>query len=211
MRRITIIRVRNASIQLGLAMAAITLVPSIAGAAFRDSARSIRVVGSGVRTPSTSKDVPFTFAFNATARPDSNGSYGTFSGSYPHDPFFRNGASAAGKFASFSGSLKCVRVDGNHATIGGIITAGYGYDGTYSGHQRKLKGDWFITTVRDPTRAGSADTMGYVDWGSARYFGDPKNFNGHRFGSFKSLCDNPTPDLGNSQFTLKSGDIRIGR
>lgn len=208
MKRITSIRGGNASIRCGLAVAAITLAPSIAGAALTDS---IHVVGSGVRAPHSSTDVPFTFAFNGTTKAASNGSHGTFSGSYPHDPFFRNGKSAPGKFATFSGWLKCVRVKGGHATIGGDITRGYGYDGTYSGPQHNLRGDWFITTVRDPRRAGSLDTMGFVDWGSPEYFGKAANFSGHRFASFSSLCNNPAPDLGNSQFKLASGDIRVGR
>lgn len=211
MKRITSIRVRNASIPLGLAAAAITLAPPIAGAAYPDSASSIHVVGSGVRAPSSSKDVPFTFSFNGTTVPSSNGTYGTFSGSYPHDPYFRNGVSAAGKFATFSGAIGCLRVSGGKATIGVVITSGYGYDGTYTGAQHNLKGDWFITTVRDPKRAGSPDTMGYVDWGSRTYFGNSANFNGHRFASFSSLCNNPTPDLGHTQFKLRSGDIRVGR
>ena len=211
MKRITNIRVRNASIPVCLAVAAITLAPSIAGAALSSSTSTIQVAGSGVRAPSSSKDIPFTFAFNGTTQPASNGSYGTFSGSYQHDPFFRNGVSAAGKFASFAGSLRCVRAHGSHATIGAVITSGYGYDGTYSGRQHDLKGDWFITTVQDPSRAGSPDTMGYVDWGPPAYFGTAANFNGHRFGSFSSLCNNPSPDLGKTQFKLKSGDIRVGR
>jgi hypothetical protein len=189
-------------------VATITLAPAFAGAA---STASVHVVGSGVRAAHSSTDVPFTFAFNGTTKPAVNGTYGTFSGSYPHDPFFRNGKSAPGKFAAFSGSLRCVGVDGGHATIGGFITAGYGYDGTYSGPRHKLKGDWFITTVRDPRRSGAPDTMGYVDWGPPAYFGTAANFNGHRFASFSALCNNPAPDLGNSQFRLAAGDIRVGR
>jgi hypothetical protein len=208
MRRIRNIRIRTSPILLWLAVAAITLAPSIVRAA---STGGVHVVGSGVRAPHSSTDVPFTFAFDGRTVPASSGSYGTFSGSYPHDPFFRNGKSAPGKFAKFSGSLRCVRVNGGHATIGGVITSGYGYDGTYSGGEHNLKGDWFITTVRDPRRAGSPDTMGFVDWGSRAYFGNAANFNGNRFGSFSSLCNNPTPDLGKSQFKLASGDIRVGR
>ena len=209
MKRITNIHVRNVSLPLGLAVAAITLAPHIAGAAFRDSTSSSEVVGSGVRAPHSSTDVPFAFSFNATTVPASNGSYGTFSGSYPHDPYFRNGVSAPGKFASFSGSMRCLRVSGSSATIGVVITSGYGYDGTYAGRQHNLRGDWFITTVRDPKQG--PDTMGFVDWGSRTYFGNSANFSGHRFGSFGSLCNDPTPDLGHSQFKLSSGDIRVGR
>jgi hypothetical protein len=209
MKRITSIRVRTASIPLGLAVAAITLAPPIARAAYPASASSVHVVGSGVRAPSSSKDVPFTFSINATTVHSSAGSYGTFSGSYPHDPFFRNGVSAPGEFATFSGAMTCLRVNGSNATIGGVITSGYGYDGTYTGDQHNLKDDWFITTVRDPKQG--PDTMVYVDWGSRAYFGNSANFNGHRFGSFGSLCNNPTPDLGHSQFKLRSGDIRVGR
>jgi hypothetical protein len=209
MKRMTSTRVRNASIPIGLAVAAITLATPIAGAAYPASASSVHVVGSGVRTPSSSKDVPFTFSFNGTTEPGSTGSYGRFSGSYPHDPFFRNGFSAPGKFATFSGSVRCLRVSGTEATIGVVITSGYGYDGTYAGSQHNLRGDWFITTVRDPEQG--PDTMGYVDWGSRAYFGNSANFSGHRFGSFGSLCNNPTPDLGHSQFKLRSGDIRVGR
>jgi hypothetical protein len=68
-----------------------------------------------------------------------------------------------------------------------------------------------LLTLGDPAFSRRGRPEGFVDWGSRAYFGNSANFSGHRFGSFGSLCSDPTPDLGNSQFQLRSGDIRVGR
>jgi hypothetical protein len=154
--------------------------------------------------------VPFTFSVHATSPVRRDGTYGTFSGSFPHDPYFRNGASASGDFANFSADVTCVQVSGDTATIGGIITSGYGYDGVtvgdgFSQDQVDLAGDWFITTAQDP-RGGSPDTMGYVDWGDRTYFTTA----GYGYTSFSSMCNDPAADLGTAQFPLASGDMGIG-
>jgi hypothetical protein len=129
----------------------------------------------------------------------SDGVYGTFSGSFPYDAPFP----APGPFATFHGAVTCLKVSGDNATIGGVLTSGYGYDDTYTHGHRDLTGDWFITTVQDPAATGSPNTMGYIDWGDRSYFAN------QGFKSFVSLCDNPAADLGTAQFPLSSGDIKI--
>jgi hypothetical protein len=164
-----------------------------------------------VRAAHSSSDVPFTFAFHARTGAHPDGVYGTFSGSFPHDPLRQGGRPlfpAPGKFVTFKGLVTCLRVSGDTATIGALITSGRGYDGTYTTYQHDLAGDWFITTIHDPRHG--RDTMGYTDWGDRAYFGDASNFHGHSFRTFRSLCDNPTPDLGHAQFRLASGDITVG-
>jgi hypothetical protein len=155
--------------------------------------------------------VPFTFSVRATspARPD--GAYGTFSGSFPHDPFFRDGVSAPGDFATFSGDVTCLQVSGDTATIGAVITSGYGYDSVTTGDglsqdQRDLTGDWFITTAQDPKGQDAPDRIGYVDWGDGTYFTTAS----YGYTSFSPMCSDPAADLGTAQFPLASGDIRIG-
>lgn len=164
---------------------------------------AIHVSGSGVRAPSSATDVPFTFSIDATAEAPPNGINGTFSGSFPHDPF-TSCCQAPGDFATFSGQVTCLQVSGDTATIGGIITSGYGYDGFYDTAPHKLVGDWFITQVQDPG-GGAPDTMGYTDWGNRGYFLSA----GYGYTSFDSMCEDPTADLGTNQFPLSSGDITI--
>jgi hypothetical protein len=162
----------------------------------------VHVTGSGVRSASSSGDVPFTFAFEASTQARSDGVNGSFSGFFPHDAPFP----APGKFATFAGVVTCLRVSGDNATIGGVFTSGYGYDGYYDQGQRDLTGDWFITTVRDngnPEDGVSPDTMGYIDWGDRAYIAT------YGYGSFASLCNNPVADLGTNQFPLNSGTIKI--
>lgn len=55
------------------------------------------------------------------------------------------------KFATLHGAVTCLKVNGDQATIGGVLTSGYGYDDTYTQGPRDLTGDWFITSVHDPT------------------------------------------------------------
>jgi hypothetical protein len=147
--------------------------------------------------------VPFSFAFDAMTNPaSSGGAYGTFSGSFPHDSPFP----APGNFASFQGVVTCLQVSGKTATIGGVITSGYGYDDNFDQGQRDLTGDWFITTVQDDGNQPAArapDTMGYTDYGDRAYFAS------QGFDTFASLCSDPGADIGTSQFPLSSGDITI--
>jgi hypothetical protein len=188
----------RASIVLILAVAAIAITaPVNAGAASSDPPNAVRVSGSGVRAASSAGDVPFTFSLDATTAALGHGATGTFSGSFPHDPAFP----APGNFSTFSGVVTCLQVDGDTATIGGIITSGYGYDDNFTSPSN-LAGDWFITTVQDP-EDGAPDTMGYNDYGDRTYFAT------QGFSTFDSLCDNPAGDLGTSQFPLVSGDITI--
>jgi hypothetical protein len=192
---------RQAQFRLAVAItAAATLsLLGISAPSFASIGAAAHVRGAGVRSPSSAGDVPFTFSFNATATPaSSDGVYGTFSGSFPHDPPFP----APGNFATFHGAITCLKVSGDKATIGGVFTSGYGYDDTYRQGHRDLTGDWFITTVQDPA-SGAPDTMGYIDWGDRGYFAH------QGFSSFASLCDNPAADLGTNQFPLSSGDIKI--
>lgn len=166
---------------------------------FASTGSGTHVSGSGVRSASSAGDVPFTFSFNAIATPaPSDGVYGTFSGSFPHDAPFP----APGNFATFQGAVTCLKVSGDQATIGGVLESGYGYDDTFTQGQRDLTGDWFITTVQDPTHR-SPDTMGYIDWGDRAYFAN------QGFHTFASLCDDPAADLGTAQFPLNTGDIKI--
>ena len=192
---------RRAQFRLAVAItaaAALSLLGTSA-ASFASTGAATHVRGAGVRSPDAAGDVPFTFSFNAIATPaPSDGIYGTFSGSFPHDAPFP----APGNFATFHGAINCLKVSGDQATIGGVLTSGYGYDDTFAQGHRDLTGDWFITTVQDPA-SGAPDTMGYIDWGDRGYFA-----NGG-FSSFASLCDNPAADLGTNQFLLSSGDIQI--
>jgi hypothetical protein len=198
-------RAGRAAIRLVLAAAALVTVGLFGASGVSSAAAGAtkRVSGAGVRSASSAGDVPFTFAFNAIVNPaPSNGVYGTFSGSYPHDTPFP----APGNFATFQGVVTCLQVDGSEATIGGIITSGYGYDDLYNQGQNDLTGDWFITTVQDNIRqpGGSPpDTMGYNDWGDRAYFAS------QGINSFTSLCDDPAADLGTAQFPLSSGDITV--
>jgi hypothetical protein len=147
--------------------------------------------------------VPFTFSFDARALAPPSGVNGTFSGSFPHDPFAPC-CQAPGDFATFTGTVTCLRVNGDTATVGGRFTSGFGYDGFYDTPPHNLAGDWFITQVQDP--GGNApDTLGYMDWGSRAYFLSA----GYGYSSFDSMCDNPEADLGTSQFPLSYGDISI--
>ena len=188
-----------------MVVAAALIAVTSAGAMPASRAGKIRVVGSVVRAASSAGDVPFTFSVDATTPAAPDGSYGTFSGSFPNDPAFPS----PGDFASFSGNVTCLHVHGDIATVGGVITSGYGFDDTYTSPQHDLTGDWFITQVQDGPGGPSGDAMGYVDWGDRYYFGDPSNFGGQEFDSFQALCDNPAADLGTSEFPLVSGDIRI--
>lgn len=107
--------------------------------------------------------------------------------------------------ATFSAEVTCLQVSGNTATIGGVVTAGYGYDDNFAS-QNDLTGDWFITTVQDNSHQPNGsplDTMGLIDWGDRAYFAS------EGFNSFTSLCDNPAADIGTAQFPLNSGDIII--
>jgi hypothetical protein len=198
-------RARRTATRLALAVAALTAVSlySATSASFASAGAATRVSGAGVRSASSAEDVPFTFAFDAITNPaPSNGVYGTFSGSFPHDTPFP----APGNFATFQGAVTCLQVTGTKATIGGVITSGYGYDDFYNQGQNDLTGDWFITTIQDNSKqpAGSpADTMGYDDWGDRAYFAS------QGFNSFTSLCDDPAADIGTAQFPLSSGDIII--
>ena len=189
---------------LALVITVLTLTGSlVAGAASATPPGAAYVSGSGVRAPSSATDVPFTFSFDARTLAPPNGINGTFSGSFPHDPF-ASCCQAPGDFATFSGQVTCLQVSGDTATIGGRITSGYGYDGFYDTPQHNLAGDWFITQVQDP--GGEApDTMGYVDWGNRDYFLSA----GYGYTSFDSMCDDPAADNGTTQFPLSSGDITI--
>jgi len=189
---------------LGLAVSVIAFAGAIAaGPASAAPQSAIHVRGSGVRAPSSTTDVPFTFSFDARTLAPPNGVNGTFSGSFPHDPFTPC-CQAPGDFATFSRTVTCLQVSGNTATIGGIVTSGYGYDGFYDTGQHKLPGDWFIIQVQDPS-GDAPDTMGYIDWGSRAYFLSA----GYGYTSFDSMCDDPQADLGTDQFPLSSGDITI--
>ena len=192
---------RQAKFRLAAAIAAAAPLGLLATSApaFASTGAGPHVYGSGVRSASSAGDVPFTFSFNAIATPAlSNRVYGTISGSFPHDAPFP----APGNFATFRGAVTCLKVSGDKATIGAVLTSGYGYDDTYTQGQHNLAGDWFITTVQDPP-SGAPDTMGYIDWGDSGYFAS------QGFSSFAALCDNPTPDLGTAQFPLNSGDIKV--
>jgi hypothetical protein len=206
MKHSTRSRTRKPLVLLGLAVTPIALAaPVTAGAASSTAGSKIQVIGSGVRAPSSAGDVPFTFSVRAVTRPRSNGVYGTFSGSFPHDSAkTQSGAPefpAPGKFVTFSGVVTCLRVSGDAATIGGVLTSGFGYDDTYTEPQRDQTGDWFITTVRDPKHG--PDTMSSIDWGDRAYLA------AQHYNSFAALCRNPVPDLGTKQFRLASGDIQI--
>jgi hypothetical protein len=211
MKRLISSRVANALIALAAAISAITLSTAVsASAATSSSVGKTRVIGSGIRAASSSTDVPFTFSVDATTPAASNGIYGTFSGSFPNDPNFRNGNSAPGNFATFSGVVACLRVNGDSATIGGVITSGYGYDSAltsdgFSQDQVDLTGDWFITTAHDQRGEQAPDTVGFVDYGSRDYFTNA----GYGYTSFTSMCGDPTADLGNAQFPLVTGDLDI--
>lgn len=169
---------------------------------------AIHVIGAGVRAAVPGDPASqFTFSFDArSGSAEADGVEGTFSGSFLRDALFRT---APGDFATFSGVVTCLQVNGNMTTIGGVITSGYGYDGDLSGpegfsqHKRDLTGDWFITTAQNPKANESLDTLGYVDWGDRAYFV------AIGFSSFGSLCNNPGADLGTAQFPLVSGDIKI--
>jgi hypothetical protein len=184
----------------------IAFAPPVAAAA-----NPISVRGSGVRGGIPGDPTPFNFAFDARTTPNADGDYGTFSGSFPHDPYFRNGDSAPGNFATFSGTMTCLQVNDSTATIGGVISSGFGYDGDpstpdlFSQNQRDLNGDWFITTAQDPKGDTARDTIGYVDWGDRAYFLNA----GYGYTSFDSVCDHPSADLGTTQFPLVSGDLSI--
>jgi hypothetical protein len=197
--------VRRAAKRLGAAATALATIGLLgaSGASYASPGHASRVSGAGVRSASSAGDVPFSFAFDALSTPaPSGGIHGTFSGSFPHDNLFP----APGDFASFQVAITCLQVAGNQATIGGVVTSGYGYDDFFDQGQRDLTGDWFITTVQDSSHqpAGSPpDTMGYVDYGDRAYFAS------QGFSTFVSLCDNPAADLGSSQFPLTSGDINI--
>jgi hypothetical protein len=168
----------------------------------------LHVIGSGVRAAVPGDPASqFTFSFDArSASAQANGVEGTFSGSFMRDALFRT---APGNFASFAGVVTCLQVNGDMATIGGVITSGYGYDSDLSGPEgfsqdkRDLTGDWFITTAQDPKRNESLDALGYVDWGDRAYFV------AIGFSSFSALCNDPVPDLGTAQFPLVSGDLKI--
>ena len=193
---------RWARIRLAVAITVAAAIGLLGASApsFASTNAGAHVRGSGVRAPTSSGDVPFTFSFRATAPPArSDGLYGTFFGVFPHDAPFP----APGNFATFHGAVTCLKVSGHSATIGGVITSGYGYDDTFKQGHRDLTGDWFITTLRDPAATGSPDTMGYIDWGDRGYFAN------QGFSSFASLCDDPAADLGTAQFPLRSGDIKI--
>ena len=189
--------IRCFSLALIMATAISTTAAGNAGAASSNSPNVVRVTGSGVRAASSAGDVPFTFSFDARTPARGEAATGTFSGQYPHDPAFP----APGNFSTFSGVVTCLQVNGDMATIGGIITSGYGYDENFVS-QSNLAGDRFITTVQD-SGDGSPDTMGYNDYGDRTYFAS------QGFSTFDSLCDNPAGDLGTSQFPLLSGDITI--
>jgi hypothetical protein len=203
-------RNRLVRFRAALAMTAIAATAG-SGAASAASMHKVRVSGSLVRAPSSATDVPFTFSVNASAPAPHAGVDGTFSGSFPHDPYpTPDRFPAPGNWATFSGVVTCLVVSGEVATVGGVITSGYGYDSdattsdTYSLDQHGLAGDWFIVAVQDPKGDKSPDSMSYVDFGSSTYFsliwGYP---------SFSSLCADPTADIGAPQFGLAAGDIKI--
>lgn len=214
MKRSTSSHVGKTLILFGLAIAALTLAaPLAAGAAASASTDAISVTGSGVRG-GVPGDPAATFAFSFDARTPPTGSSvvdGTFDGSFPHDPNFRNGVSAPGNFATFSGAVSCLQLNGGTATIGGIITSGYGYDGDpstpdlFSLNQHDLAGDWFIAVAQDLKGGKTPDTIGFVDWGDSNYFLNA----GYGYTSFTSMCDDPAADLGTAQFPLLSGDLNI--
>ena len=122
-----------------------------------------------------------------------------------------SGNSAPGNFATFSGLVTCLQLNGEIATIGDIITSGYGYDGDpttpdlFSQDQRDLTGDWFITIAQDPRGDNLPDTVGFVDWGDRNYFLNA----GFGYTSFSSVCADPAANLGTAQFPLVSGDLKI--
>jgi hypothetical protein len=189
---------------LALAIGVLALAGSVAARpASANPPGAVYVSGSGVRVPSSATDVPFTFSFDARALAPPNGINGTFFGSFPHDPF-ASCCQAPGAFATFSGQVTCLQVSGDTATIGGIVTSGYGYDGFFDTPPHKLVGDWFITQVQDQG-GGAPDTMGFTDWGNRGYFLSA----GYGYTSFDSMCNDPTADLGTNQFPLSSGDITI--
>jgi hypothetical protein len=172
----------------------------VAEAGSAAAGQGVHVSGAGVRSASSAGDVPFTFSFDASAT--QAGEHGTFTGSFPHDAPY----TAPGDFASFQAVVTCLETNGDTVTIGGVVTSGFGYDDYYLQGQQDLTGDWFITTVqgkRDAAGDGSRGTMGYLDWGDRGYFAS------EGFGSFDSLCDDPTADLGTAQFPVSSGAIKI--
>ena len=211
MKHLTASRAGKRLIPLGLAVTTLAIAaPLSAVAGNSSSAGTIRVVGSGVRAASSSKDVPFTFSIDAATPASANGVYGTFSGSFPHDPYFRKHDSAAGSFAIFKGVVACLRVNGSRATIGGVITSGFGYDSVHGGDgfstlQLDLTGDWFIITGHDPAGGKSTATVGYTDWGDRTYFTTA----GYHYTSFASMCNHPNTDLGTNQFPLVTGEFNI--
>jgi hypothetical protein len=201
---------RNRLITCGFALGLIAIGATLgAGTAVAAPAPRIHVHGSLVRAASSSEDVPFTFSVNATAPAPPSGINGTFSGSFPHDPYpTPDRFSAPGNWATFSGRVYCLQLNGDTATIGGVITSGYGYDSVasgdgYSTDQRDLAGDWFIVLVQDP-QGKSPDLMSYVDFGTGSYFSAAWGFS-----TFTSMCDNAAVDDGAPQFPLASGDITI--
>ena len=198
-------------ITLGLAVTLTSIAAVGAVAASASPMHRVRVSGSLVRAASSSTDVPFTFAVKAATPAPSGGVDGTFSGSFPHDPYpTPDRFPAPGNWATFSGVVTCLTVSEDTATIGGVITSGYGYDGdatttdTYSLDQHDLTGDWFIVAVQDPKGHKSPDAMSYVDFGGPTYFSLIWGYT-----SFSSMCADPTADIGAPQFTLASGDIKI--
>jgi hypothetical protein len=165
------------------------------------SSRHIRATGSGVRAAAPD-DVPFTFWFDATTLDSPNRVLGYFSGSWPHLDIYTE----PGDFATLFGVVTHLAVTGNHATIAGILTSGYGYDNDFEEGHRELAGDWFMFSAEDhgdPEDGVPTDTVGFADWGDREYF--------TRLGypTFLSMCDNPTAILETTQFPLISGQITI--
>lgn len=151
------------------------------------------VTGSGVRGFPGGTGVTFSFAASSIALP--GGVYGTFTWSH------------AGTVTATM-VVTCLQVSGKTATIGGVVTSGYGLDGDGATESNEdLTGDWVITTVQDngrPVNGVSPDKMGYIDWS------DRTGWQESGFPTFQSVCNDPADAIGDTtMFSLTSGDITI--
>jgi hypothetical protein len=174
-----------------IAVAALAALAVVQTAASK-SAGQTKVSGSGVRAASAPGNPEVTFAFAGSTKAGAGGVNGSFSISIPGN-------------LTATGVLTCVHVNGNTATVGGVITSGLGIDDVLT-TPGDLTGDWFMTTVQDngkaPKGGVSPDMMGFAGWAPRGYWAAP---------DFQSLCNDPVPDLGTTMFPLVSGDIKVGK
>jgi hypothetical protein len=138
--------------------------------------------GTGVRASSCGDpSCSAKFAFKAYSNPDDSNDTGTVKIQFPN-------------FATFSGVVQCLRIDGRDATIAGVITAGNGFETD--------PGTPFLFVVRDlgsPYHRISPDQMSYVVWGS--------DFGGY---TVQEGCDNPAlVHATDAFFPLDSGDTVV--